>query len=762
MKSDSEAPPDASDLNPPPFKLLSQSKSLSAPNVFSTINAGAGARGRLPNRFSSLSKKRLDRPTWIVIAISLLLFILWILFIHPLEHDGGNPFSVSSLADGAAAQAQGDHSSATGAFEDSFSHSHPHRNSGTGERARGGVADLTGSDSPEDQCDHSGWVTFRNRRSGLLFGKKARRGNKRLGCPMELRESMVNVSMLYNPRFVELRNVVAKQTNECKGFLAEDSGRNHTDKSTLASECAAEVLAVASSCSPALARFAHSAKEAGMKFRLIWSYHWGGSGHRIRIAHSYLRNLPAHKLVILALTADDAEFAVVPSCTAASLSRRYRSISAASDGAPVIAAGEKFPWPDVELMGDFDAAAKVAMKKAWATSSASYAGYEAPVSAFKHANGGLLVGEAWALRDVLASVYKSDCDENSAHPTGPKPSRSHIVKSQGRANADVSRFISRAFLSGLAFHAQRAGDPGEVVMRDRFGASSDLAVIGAPSLGTAESMPRASPNGERASQQREELRKGPKQPEKDELAEAAAPPEVKVALGPKQGSEDAMVHEGPSPIKDLEPKVALGPKEPAKVELSRREYNTDLDIAPLPPAVKPAVGAVSFRPYIALDYWNDLMQTLTGVSIEDMEIGVDETGRGGGPVWIRNRNTNGEPCLVYHRGVRAADGRTLDRVVGILERFRATHGVGEAVAKASTKEEIGLDAPPVKNSEKGAVSVGGGKNAKLPSQFRRILRRLAIVICLAGLALSFALLVHMPKRVLELWRGWKSSSARIA
>ncbi|KAI8846830.1 hypothetical protein BC829DRAFT_254938 [Chytridium lagenaria] len=76
----------------------------------------------------------------------------------------------------------------------------------------------------------------------------------------------------------------------------------------------------------------------------------GGSGHRIRIAHAYLKTLPPEKIVILSLAADDSEVIMMPGCTASILEHKFRKVSNAVKGAPVMVAAEMAAWPDIELM----------------------------------------------------------------------------------------------------------------------------------------------------------------------------------------------------------------------------------------------------------------------------------------------------------------------------------------------------------------------------------------------------------------------------
>ncbi|KAI8846829.1 hypothetical protein BC829DRAFT_254965 [Chytridium lagenaria] len=164
----------------------------------------------------------IDKPTLVVLIISSLLFVLWILFLHPDYHR--NPNSILSFTQDVADMEPADFGSA---YDDDDHYPRTY-NDKTFKNGRlsfaSGVHDLTGSDSPEDQCDHSGKTTFGNRHTGRLFGTWgiARSRQHRRKCPLLLQESMVNVSMLYNEEYLEERRKVTGRIGMCGNGGSDD------------------------------------------------------------------------------------------------------------------------------------------------------------------------------------------------------------------------------------------------------------------------------------------------------------------------------------------------------------------------------------------------------------------------------------------------------------------------------------------------------------------------------------------------------------
>ncbi|KAJ3214522.1 hypothetical protein HDU67_001546 [Dinochytrium kinnereticum] len=624
-------------------------------------------------------QRRFDKPTLIVLFISGSFLLVWLAYLSPLER---NPYSILSLTDGSVNPLEMeepsdpfDYNTVATMARDISGSIRGSKSTSSGETTQNEALDLTGSDSPEDQCDHSGKPTLRNRRSGRLFGSRAKRG-KRRKCPMILQESMVNVSMLYNEQYVSSRRLVAKRVKDCAdgtpgSKTADELGEEER-------ECQPELVAVVSSCPQALATLAETAKRAQFKFRMIWSYRWGGSGHRIRIAHAYLKTLPPKKLVVLSLVADDAELLLLPHCTPKVFSKQFQMVSSATEGIPVIAAAEKKPWPDVELTGILDEIGRENGRLMSMKNDIARPG----VSAYMYPNGGLLIGEVWALIDVLSSIYISDCDENSSHPIGDRPNRTKRAKSNFQAKVDVARFISRAYVSGLAYKAPHNASAGAV---KRYGDgvwetdNPDLPFFSHEKKRLVvdrfwvrdedRSPPTAEPNFVFFKEENSEESKGTKKVDEPNVKTPAQPLTPDTNLRNRKPAVDKSTKLEPGAPVNQPPKLPLPPPPPPpdtpklinatsgneKIQLQRRSEVSATSFPQQP----------VYRPYISVDHWADLMQSLTGVEVSEFDVGIEE-GRVDRTPTIRSRSTGGHPCIIYHTHQKKKDLRTTEKIKKLI------------------------------------------------------------------------------------------------
>ncbi|KAJ3104473.1 hypothetical protein HDU97_009258, partial [Phlyctochytrium planicorne] len=553
--------------------------------------------------------------------------------------------------------------------------------------------DMMGSDTPDDQCDHNGPSrSFQSTGHGQKKKKTRRRK-----CSKLIQNRMINASILYSDNYIASRKNVSLRLAKC-GDWDTSSKMAPLDAATEALECNPEVVAVVASCTPNLSAFIESSDRAKIGFRVIWSQHWGGSGHRVRIAHTYLRTLPSRKLVILALAADEGEMMLLPSCSAKTLEDRYLDASLASaNDAPVIAAAEKIPWPDVELKGAFDEIASETARRRGMDEIEAFG-----VSGFRYANGGILVGEAWALLDVLSSIYTSDCDENSYHPRRMRQVHQHKLWTQ--SDIDISRSINRAYISKLGYETPdnttaRMPNKHEDMSKmhrhllDRFFVEQEMEAISNASLSQAGFLiwgdeekttleVNASANVVK------------KKPVTEKLSVMGAPRNNTVE-SKLPGVNTTFSHQNNYPNE-------MGDEEMQRQkEIQERVQNSQ----PPPPKKKKrstlaSTVRKSYKPYLGLDYWNNLIQTLTGVDLTELELGSDNQRE-----WLKSRHSSSEPCIVYHKHGNKIDSRKME---AIRKHFKNLAAAPPAVGVAVEEK---------------------GEEARVPrrqSIISKILRRLAI------------------------------------
>ncbi|KAI8846831.1 hypothetical protein BC829DRAFT_254903 [Chytridium lagenaria] len=329
--------------------------------------------------------------------------------------------------------------------------------------------------------------------------------------------------------------------------------------------------------------------------------------------------------------------------------------------------------------------------------------------------------------DVLSSIYSSDCDENSAHAVRDRRSISTRAKSKLQADIDVSRFINRMYLSRLAYQTPITG--GNRTILDRYRVTEPVRDMQQP-IFMVFSDGMLAVNGEEAGRKiGDEVEK--KQAFSKVVAKDHQPDNVFKGMEKDDGAFEPPHGDG------SKEKVQNGrsiPNMPDTLVKRARVMSPEQGNAPVKMQRRSETPPLTQTPpsqshlYIAMDHWNELIQSLTGVDISDIDISV--AGNTQRSLWIRSRITGGEACLVYHKHGKKMDAKKIERIRKDMALNKEDYAGGDGKAERMAQRNTNRD-------------VKGGN-------WKGVLRRTVIVTCYLVLAVSITLLLQLPRRAVDI------------
>ncbi|KAJ3128740.1 hypothetical protein HK101_005349 [Irineochytrium annulatum] len=205
-------------------------------------------------------------------------------------------------------------------------------------------------------------------------------------------------------------------------------------------ECRVEIVVVTDRCDEGLNALAETAFRSGLGFRVIWADAW----YRTSIEQAYLRSQPRRRLLVLT---DAVDVALNPTCTPSLLRAKHALASVSSSSSPVLLSAGRDAFnprsdPAADHHHDEDEISHLA----------EAGGEHSVTSLFHHPHPATLMGEAWALDDLLTHLLievradpvlagmiggQESCS-NPIHPTMLALTRAHMAEYGFLGRADTT------------------------------------------------------------------------------------------------------------------------------------------------------------------------------------------------------------------------------------------------------------------------------------------------------------------------------------